>query len=81
MTNDATNEVRAIFTGGHWEIEPSLIGTDVPLPRQQMNNAERERIIQQRTRYLEFMHDHFADAVMAPPAGTPSVNPEGGHHG
>jgi hypothetical protein len=41
-----------------------------------MNLAERNRIIQQRLRYLDFVHDHFADAIIDPPAGVAVVSPE-----
>ncbi len=69
MSQIHSEDGRAVFVDGHWEIEPSLIGSEVPLPNQEMNLAERQRIIAQRLRYLEFMHDHFADAMVAPPDG------------
>jgi hypothetical protein len=76
MVKKVSKDGRAIFTGGHWEIEPSLVGSQVPLPLQRMNLAERNRIIQQRLRYLDFVHDHFADAIIDPPAGVAVVSPE-----
>ncbi len=75
MTEIASEDGRALFIDGHWEIEPSLIGTQIPLPRQRMNLAERQRIIEQRLRYLEFVHDHFADGIVPPPAGVATVEP------
>ena len=75
MADITSDDGRAVFTQGHWEIVPGLIGTQIPLPRQEMNVAEKDRIIQQRLRYLEFMHDHFADAMVNPPAGVAVVEP------
>jgi hypothetical protein len=81
MADIASEDGRAVFVGGHWEIEPSLLGSNIPLPRQEMNLAERQRIIAQRLRYLEYMHDHFADGIVAPPVGVATVAPaiETGH--
>lgn len=73
MVENVSKDGRAVWTGGHWEIEPSLVGLQIPLPQQRMNLAERNRIIQQRLRYLDFMHDHFADAIVDPPAGVAVV--------
>jgi hypothetical protein len=73
MVENVSKDGRAVWTGGHWEIEPSLVGSQIPLPQQRMNLAERNRIIQQRLRYLDFMHDHFADAIVDPPAGVAVV--------
>lgn len=75
MTEIVSDDGRAVWTGTYWEIEPSLIGSHIPLPRQEMNVAEKGRIIKQRLRYLEFMHDHFADAMVDPPEGVAVVEP------
>ncbi len=75
MTEISSPDGRAVFTDGHWEIPTDLVGDQVPLPRQQMNLGERNRIIAQRLRYLDFVHDHFADSVTPPPSGYDVVEP------
>ena len=68
-----------IHKDGHYEVAPELIGGDAPQPFQEMNAAERDRIIAQRRRYLEFMHDHFADEVIPPPPGAEDLFGETHH--
>lgn len=68
----------AIWKDGHWELQPEIRGESIPMPYQQMDLAERNRIIAQRWRYLKFMEEHFADTVVQPPPGTVEV--EVRHH-
>ena len=75
MSEIRSHDGRAVWSDGHWEIEPSLVGSHIPLPRQEMNLAERQRIIEQRLHYLDFVHDHFADATVDPPDGVEVVAP------
>lgn len=64
---------QAIWKDGHWEVEPGVRGESVPAPHQQMDLAERNRVIGHRLRYLEYMHDHFADRIVEPPEGTDEI--------
>ena len=66
-----------VWKDGHWEVNPETRGDMVPQPYQRMDTAERRRIIKQRLRYLDFMHDHFADRLVQPPDGVEEVQP---HH-
>lgn len=75
MSDVSSPDGRAVFTNGHWEIAAECVGEQIPLPRQAMNLAERDRIIHQRNRYLEYVHDHFADATVDPPVGYDVVEP------
>ncbi len=75
MTDFSSLDGRAVFTDGHWEIPADLVGDQVPLPLQRMDLGERNRIIAQRLRYLDFVHDHFADSVTPPPPGYAVVEP------
>lgn len=69
-----------IWKDGHWEVGPATRGERIPTPYQRMNAAERDRIIRHRLRYLDFMHDHFADRIVTPPEGFDEI--EGSHpHG
>ena len=71
---------QAIWKDGHWEVAPAVRGENVPLPYQLMNSPERDRIIAQRHRYLEDMHDHFADSLIQPPEGVEQIESEHGPH-
>jgi hypothetical protein len=62
-----------VWTDGHWEVDAGIRGETIPTPYQVMDTAERDRIIAQRLRYLEFMHDHFADHIIAPPPGVEEI--------
>lgn len=73
MSNDP------IWVDGHWEVDPGLRGESIPMPYQKMDTPERNRIIAQRWRYLEFMHDHFADRVVAPPEGVEEIETTHSH--
>lgn len=64
-----------VWKDGHWEINPEARGDMIPQPYQRMDTAERRRIIKQRHRYIEFMHDHFADRLVQPPDGVEEVQP------
>jgi len=64
----------AIWKDGHWEVEPDVRGENIPTPYQRMDSAERSRIIAQRGRYLNYMHDHFADVLIKPPAGVEQIH-------
>ena len=68
-----------IWTGGHWEVAADVRGESIPTPYQVLDNAERERIIAQRLRYLDFMHDHFADRIVAPPEGFDEIESTHSH--
>lgn len=68
----------AIWKDGHWELEPEIRGDKIPMPYQQMDVAERERIIAQRWRYLKYMEEHFADTVVQPPKDAAEVEVQ--HH-
>ncbi|MCL2849089.1 MAG: hypothetical protein FWE61_03455 [Micrococcales bacterium] len=68
-----------IWTGDHWEVDSDLRGESIPMPYQVMDNSERRRIIAQRLRYLDFMHDHFADRVVPPPEGVAEVETTHSH--
>jgi len=37
--------------------------------QQQMNDAEIQRIVEAREKYVEWMHHHFAEKVLPPPEG------------
>lgn len=63
----------------HWEVDDGLRSDSIPTPYQRMNNAERQRIIATRWAYLDFMHDHFADAVIEPPEGVEEVETSHSH--
>jgi len=49
---------------GHFEVDPQKMSRK--LFQEQLSEDERERIISMRTRYLEWMHRHFADGVLPP---------------
>ncbi|MCL2780807.1 MAG: hypothetical protein FWD74_04855 [Actinomycetia bacterium] len=68
-----------IWTEDHWEVAGEIRGASIPTPYQVMNHAERDRIIHQRLHYLEFMHDHFADRIVAPPAGVEEIESTHSH--
>ncbi len=58
---------KVIFRDGKYEIDPAMM-TEV-VRQQRMNEAERDRIIESRLRYLDWMHVHFAKRVTPPPEG------------
>jgi hypothetical protein len=57
-----------IFRDGKYEVDPARM-TEV-VRQQRMNEAERDRIIESRHRFLDWMHVHFAKRVIAPPEGS-----------
>jgi len=68
-----------IWKDGHWEVDGAIRGETIPTPYQVMDNAERDRIIQQRLRYLDHMHDHFADHIIPPPDGVEEIETTHSH--
>lgn len=64
---------KPVWQDGHWEVGADTRGDQVPTPYQRMDTAERKRIIRQRLRYIDFMHDHFADRLVAPPEGVEEI--------
>ena len=54
-----------IIKYGRYEVDPSRM-TDY-VQQQELNEAERDRIVKSRHMYLEWMHRHFADKVSPPP--------------
>ena len=66
-----SNEPR--WVDDHWEVDDSLRSDSIPAPYQLMNDPERQRIISTRWKYLDYMHDHFADRVVAPPEGITEI--------
>ena len=70
----------AVWKDDHWEVNPDVRGEHIPTPYQRMDHAERRRIIKQRLRYLDYMHDHFADKLIQPPEGVEEVESTHGHH-
>jgi hypothetical protein len=68
-----------VWTGEHWEVADDVRGPNIPTPYQVLDNAERKRIIAQRLRYLDFMHDHFADRVVPPPEGVAEIESTHSH--
>ncbi len=50
---------------GHFEVDPSRMQKYVK--QQIMNENERERIINCRLMYLDWMHNHFTQKVVSPP--------------
>ena len=55
-----------IIKYGKYEVDPSRMTEYVQ--QQELNEAERERIVKSRHMYLEWMHRHFAAKVSPPPA-------------
>lgn len=58
---------KVIFRDGKYEVDPARM-TEV-VRQQRMNEVERDRIIESRHRYLDWMHVHFAKRVIPPPEG------------
>lgn len=56
-----------IIRYGKYEIDARRMTAYVR--QQQMNEAERDRIIHTRHMYLDWMHRHFAKRVLHPPEG------------
>ncbi len=56
-----------ILRDDRFEVDPSRM-TEV-VRQQRMNEAERDRIIESRHIYLDWMHRHFAKRVVSPPEG------------
>lgn len=56
---------RVLMSNGQFEIDPQRMQHYVK--QQKMNQAERQRIVDCRWAYLDWMHDHFADKVLPPP--------------
>lgn len=56
---------KVLVTNGHYEVDPERMKHYVK--QQEMNEAERERIIKCRWMYLDWMHDHFTDKILPPP--------------
>lgn len=54
-----------IIKYGKYEVDPSRM-TDY-VRQQELNEAERDRIIKSRLMYLDWMHTHFAEKVEPPP--------------
>lgn len=51
---------------GHFEVEKWRMQDYVQ--QAELNEAERERIIQNRHMFLDWMHRHFAEKIIPPPA-------------
>jgi hypothetical protein len=56
---------KVLVTNGHYEVDPARMQQYIK--QQEMNEAERERIIKCRLMYLDWMHDHFTYKIMPPP--------------
>ena len=55
-----------IYKYGHIEILPTRMQEYIK--QQEMNEAERERIVKARNIHLDWYHRHFAYEVLKPPA-------------
>ena len=56
-----------LYKYGELEILPTRM--DKYIKQQEMNEAERERIVRARGIHLDWYHRHFAYEVLAPPEG------------